>query len=73
MAGITLEIAEARLTVYLNAEEKLLTGHAVVKIGDKELRRSDLDMIQKGIELWQSRVARLSRTGGIRVMEVIPR
>lgn len=73
MAGITLAIAEARLTAYLTAEENLLTGHSSVKIGDKEFRRADLDMVQKGIALWEGRVARLSRTGGIRIMEVIPR
>ena len=73
MAGITIAIAEARLTAYLTAEENLLTGHSSVKIGDKEFRRADLDMIQKGITLWEGRIARLSRTGGIRIMEVIPR
>jgi hypothetical protein len=72
MAGITLAQAEARLTAYLDAEEKLLTGHLSVKLGDKELRRADLSQIQEGIKLWEGRVARLSRTGGMRVAQVIP-
>lgn len=55
MAGITLEIAESRLAAYLDAEEKLLTGHASAKIGDKEYRKSELSQIQAGIALWQAR------------------
>lgn len=33
MAGITLEIAEARLTEYLDAEAKILAGQAFVPNG----------------------------------------
>lgn len=73
MAGITLEQAEARLTAYLDAEERLLTGHVSTKIGDKEFRRADLEQVQAGIKLWESRVARLSRTtSGMAVKQVIP-
>lgn len=73
MAGITLAQAETQLALYLAAEEKLLTGHISTKIGDKEFRRADLDKVQAGVKLWEGRVARLSRSGGIRVMEAIPR
>lgn len=60
MAGITLEIAESRLAAYLDAEEKLLTGHASAKVGDKEYRKSELSQIQAGIALWQARCQGLS-------------
>ena len=72
MAGITLAQAESRLTEYLNAESAILLGQRMV-INGKELTRADLPAVQKGIEIWQGRVARLSRVGGLRIREVIPR
>lgn len=72
MAGITLAQADAKLTQYLAAEEAILTGQRVV-INNKELTRADLKAVQEGVRLWESRVARLSRTGGLTVREVIPR
>ena len=79
MAGLTLEIANARLTAYLAAEEAVLLGQAVeidTGSGRRKLTRADLSYIQKGIELWQGRVVSLERNagrGGIAVREVIPR
>lgn len=73
MAGITLEIAEARLTSYLEAEEAILLGQSVTRNG-KQLTRADLGSVQIGIKTWSARVARLSSTsGGISTVEVIPR
>jgi hypothetical protein len=72
MAGITLEQAEARLALYLAAEEKILVGQAVEIDGDT-LTRADLDKVQRGIKLWEGRIARLSSGGGLRVAEIIPR
>lgn len=72
MAGITLAQAESRLTEYLNAEAAILLGQRVI-INGKELTRADLDSVQKGVAIWESRISRLSRTGGLRVAEVIPR
>ncbi|MCX5875302.1 MAG: hypothetical protein NT087_03190 [Deltaproteobacteria bacterium] len=72
MAGITLAQAESRLTEYLTAEESILLSQRVVMNG-KELTRADLASVQKGVEIWQARVTRLSRVGGLRVREVIPR
>lgn len=72
MAGITLVQAEARLALYLDAEAKVLAGQEV-RIDGELMRRADLDMIQTGIRLWEGRVQRLARTGGLQVREVIPR
>lgn len=72
MAGITLEQAEAKLTYWLNLEEQLGIN-AEVTIGNKTFKRHQLKDIQAMITTWEGRVARLSRSGGIRVMEVIPR
>jgi hypothetical protein len=73
MAGITLVQAEARLALYLDAEAKVLAGQEV-RIDGELMRRADLEMIQKGVSLWEGRVQRLANTsGGLKVREVIPR
>ena len=72
MAGITLEIAEARLTEYLNAESKILGGQAVDMDGRK-LTRADLVTVQQGVATWNGRVQKLSRNGRMRIVEVTPR
>lgn len=72
MAGITLQIAETRLTEYLDAEAKILAGQAFSRNG-KAMTRADLATVQEGIKVWESRVQRLSRSGRMSVVEVIPR
>lgn len=76
MAAFTLAQAQARLAAYLDAEEAVLTGQSYrLDTGgsSRQLTRADLASIQKGISLWEGRVARLARGGGMKVMEVIPR
>jgi len=72
MAGITPEIAAARLTLYLDAEAKILAGQSV-EFNGKRLTLADLNMVQAGITTWNQRVQSLAATGGLRVREVIPR
>lgn len=72
MAGITLEVATARLNDYLDAEAKILLGQSVSRAG-KLLTRADLAAVQAGITLWQGRVDKLTRGGRITTVEVIPR
>jgi len=72
MAGIDLTTAQAKLTEYLTAETAVLAGQDITIDGTR-FTRADLAAVQRGIEIWNGRVARLSRTGGIRVGEVIPR
>lgn len=59
MAGITLAQAEAKLAVYLSAEEKILLGQKV-EIDGQALTRANLVDVQKGVELWNGRVRELS-------------
>lgn len=59
MAGITLAQAEAKLALYLAAETKVLAGQKV-EIDGEALTRANLDAIQKGIDLWNTRVTNLS-------------
>lgn len=72
MAGITLAQSEAKLAEYLAAETAVLSGQDFTIDGTR-FTRADLAAVQKGIEIWNARVAKYSRTGGIRIAEVIPR
>lgn len=67
MAGLTLAIAQARLTEYLDAEAAVLLNQAAevdTGNGRRKVTRADLAAIQAGIALWESRVARLSSNNG---------
>lgn len=59
MAGITRAQAQAQLDTYLAAETAVLGGQSY-EIAGRKLVRADLDSIQKGISLWNSRVITLS-------------
>lgn len=64
MAGITLADAEAKLALWMAAEEKVAAGQSYTIEVDgsrRELQRADLGMIGKRIEYWNGLVARLSR------------
>jgi hypothetical protein len=69
MPGITLAQAEAKLLMYMGLDDQLGVNTEVTISGTTFKRRD----IQKQIEFWNNQVIRLSRTGGIRIMEVIPR
>ncbi len=70
MAGITREIAEAKLTTWLDAEEKVASGQSY-SISGRQLTRADLGEIRESIKYWDSKSQRLAR-GGIRVMRGVP-
>ena len=75
MAGITLEIAQAKLDQYLDAEQKILLGQESAIDGDR-LTLANLEIVQAGIKIWDGRVKELSPAssgGGIRMVEIIPR
>lgn len=71
MAGITLEMAEAKLQEYLDCEAKIMAGQSYT-IGSIKYYRADLAAVQQGIRLWDARCRALSGNA-IRVREVIPR
>ena len=66
MAGITLAQAEAKLSEYLNAETAVLAGKQF-RLGEKMVTYEDLSLIQRGIQIWDGRIKRLSGGGGIRI------
>lgn len=63
MAGITSEIAAARLTEYLAAESAAL-GNQSYTINGRSLTRANLKEIREGIQFWQAQVDRLAAGGG---------
>mgnify|MGYP000918864432 CR=1 FL=1 len=73
MAGITLAQAEAKLAVYLAAEDKILLGQRV-EIDGQSLTRADLERVQAGIDVWNKRVQDLSAqaSGRSRARTVCP-
>lgn len=72
MAGITLQQAQARLDEYLAAEAAVLSGQ-MYRIGERELRRANLNEIQAGINAWDMRVKRLSRRASGGAAAIVPR
>lgn len=64
MSGLTAVIAEARLTEYLAAETKVLSGQSYT-IGGRQLTRANLSEIREGIDYWNTKAIELgsSRTG----------
>lgn len=64
MAGITLEQAEAKLALWLDAEEKLAVSQSYAIDVDgsrRELTRADLKEVAARIEFWSGKVAALAR------------
>lgn len=64
MAGITLAQAEAKLTLWLAAEEKVAANQSYeieVNGTRRVLRRADLAEIRKTIDYWNSKVVAASR------------
>ncbi|MCK5641825.1 MAG: hypothetical protein KAJ19_13565 [Gammaproteobacteria bacterium] len=60
MAGITQAQAEAKLAIWLAAEEKVASGQAY-SIAGRSLTRADLKSIRETIEYWDKKVISLSR------------
>lgn len=65
MAGITLEQAEAKLTLWLTAEEAVASEQSYT-IGDRTVTIANATEITNKIIFWDKQVKRLTR-GGIRV------
>lgn len=70
MAGITLAQAEAKLTLWMAADDAVASNQSY-SIGDRSMTRADAGEIQGKITYWNNMVQKLSR-GGIRVRGVTP-
>ena len=73
ITGITLEMCQVKLKMYLEAEEKVLLSQSY-DIDGKEVTRADLDMILKGINLWEERCRKYGNPNdvGMTIENVIP-
>lgn len=71
--SITLQIAQQRLTQYLDAEAAVLGGQEY-RIADRSLKRADLAEIRKGIEYWSDKIdnASIGSASGSR-RSIVPR
>lgn len=74
MAGITLAQAEAKLTLYLDALDKIVLKQKV-EIDGQALTRANLADVEKAIEIWDARVKQLSASaaGRGRMRTITPR
>jgi len=64
MFTITLSIAQARLTAYLDAEAKVLGGQSY-RIGERTLTRANLTEIRAGIDYWSAKIDTIEASGGM--------
>lgn len=65
MAGLTLSQAEAKLALWMAADDAVATGQSY-SISGRSLTRADAAIIGEKIEYWNRQVQRLSR-GGMRI------
>lgn len=73
VTGMTIEMCQAKLKMYLDAEEKVLLGQSY-NIDGKEVTRADLGKIQAGIKLWEERCREYGNpvSTGMIIENVIP-
>lgn len=73
MPGITLAQAEAKLALWLEAEDRIASGQSYT-IGERTLQRADLDAVRKSITFWDGQVKALSNSGaGLRIGRAVPK
>ncbi len=66
MAGITLAQAEAKLTTWMAAMDKIAVGQSYsISTGgsSRTLTRANLDEVQRQIDYWDAKVKSLTRGG----------
>lgn len=66
MVGISLATAQARLDMWLEAEERVMKKQTYT-INGRSLTYANLGEIRQSIEYWESRVNRASRGEGPRI------
>lgn len=70
--SIALELAEKRLSEWLDAEAAL--NHVgSYQIGERTLTYRDLKEVRESIDYWQSKVNSIRRGGSFKISRAIPR
>ena len=59
-AAISISTAQAKLALWLAAEETLALGQTV-QMGDRTLQRANLAEVRRQIEFWEQRINRANR------------
>lgn len=76
MTGITLEVAQKKLDLWLEAQDIIATGQSYT-IGSRTMTRANLTEVRNMIAYWNDWVTKLEnakKTGGRnRVQRVVPR
>ena len=74
MAAWTLEMARARLQMWLDADEAVATNQSYT-IAGRSFTRADAEVILERVRFWRREVGRLERGrgSGARVVRVLPR
>lgn len=62
MAGITLEIAQAKLTKWLAADDAVARSQEY-EIEGRRMTKANAKQIRENIDYWEEKVRRLSGTG----------
>ena len=70
--SITLELAEKRLSEWLEAESKLC-HIGTYQIGERTLTYRNLKEVRESIDYWQSKVNSIRRGGSFKISRAIPR
>lgn len=73
-AGISLEQAQAKLTTWLAADDKIAAGQSYT-IGGRTLTRANSKEVRENIDYWNNLVQKITRSnsrGGIRVRGGVP-
>lgn len=71
MAGITLELAETQLALWL-AADSAVSKKQEYQVAGRTWRATDAAEISNKINYWNNWVQRLSRGGGMRVRGITP-
>jgi hypothetical protein len=72
MPGITLAIAQAKLTELLAAHTSVALGQRV-RLADRDVTFADLEQLQKSIDYWSRKVDELEAKAGGRSRAVVLR
>ena len=68
----TLKEAQAKLKLWMDAEDAVAIGGKKYKIGKRELERADLNLIGKRIEYWKRMILQIKRgTSGPKSVSVV--
>ena len=70
MAGITLAQAEAKLSLWMEADDAVAKGQSYT-IGGRSLSRANAAEIRSNIDFWEAKVQRFTR-GGMKIFGGTP-